>query len=162
MSGIPIPHPRGPMIKDAPDHHDAELLLRLYDLRREPVLRESRRFMTAEFWPANAAEAVALTKSDHHQNAVYRQVTTYWEMAYGMARHGIVNPDYLAEYASEGLFIFAKLQPWLAEIRAASMPTALRNAEWLATQCEEGRGRFAMARQRVAKVLAARGGERGA
>src|SRR5438552_2616505 len=51
MSGFPIPRTRGAMIKDAPDHYDAELLLRLYDLRREPLLHESRRFLTAEFWP---------------------------------------------------------------------------------------------------------------
>ncbi len=48
MTGFPIPRARGPAIKDAPDHKDAELLLRLYELRREPVLRESRKFLTAE------------------------------------------------------------------------------------------------------------------
>ena len=65
MTGIPMPHSRGPMIKDAPDHHDAELVLRLYDLRREASLREARRFITSEFWPTSAAELVAISRSDH-------------------------------------------------------------------------------------------------
>lgn len=156
MTGFPIPRARGPAIKDAPDHLDAELLLRLYELRREPVLRESRKFLTGEFWPTSALEVLALVKSDHPQNAAFRQVTGYWEMAYGMARHGIVNPDYLAEFAGEGLFIFAKIQPWLAELRQQTSPQALRNAEWIATQCETGRSLFAYYRERVGRAIAAR------
>jgi hypothetical protein len=155
MTGFQIPRTRGPTIKDAPDHYDAELLLRLYDLRREPVLRESRRFLTADFWPGSAEEVVALARPDHPQNAAFRQVTGYWEMAYGMARHGIMNPDYLAEYAGEGLFIFAKLQPWLAQLREQTSPRALVNAEWLATQSEMGRTLFGAMRQRVEQRLGA-------
>jgi hypothetical protein len=146
------------MIKDAPDHHDADLVLRLFDLRREASMREARRYVTAEFWPATVEELLAITKSDHPGNTAFRQVTGYWEMAYGMARHGIVNPDYLAEFTGEGMFVLAKVHPWLAELRAASFPTAFRNAEWLATQCDMGREIFALFRQRVEKALAARRG----
>jgi len=89
---------------------------------------------------------------------MFRQVVGYWEMAYGLARHGIVNPDYLAENAGEGIFLFAKVQPWLTELRAASSPKSLRNTEWISTQCEEGRELFAYFRQRVEKALAARRG----
>ena len=158
MSGMPVPRPRGQMIKDAPDHHDAELVLRLYDLRREPLMRESRRYVGGEFWPASADELLAILKPDHPHNAAYRQVAGYWEMAYGMARHGIVNPDYLAEFAGEGIYFFAKVQPWLAELRAASFPTAFRNTEWLATHSDTGRELFGLFRQRVEKALAARRG----
>ena len=158
MTSIPVPRTRGAMIKDSPDHHDAELVLRLYDLRREPVMRESRRFITAEFWPRSAEELLAVTKPDHPANAPYRQVAGYWEMAFSLARHGIVNPDYLAENSGEGFFVLAKAFPWLTELRAATSPRAFRNAEWLATQCEEGKALFAYFRQRVDKALAARRG----
>ena len=157
MTGIPTPRSRL-AIKDAPDHHDAELVLRLYDLRREALMRESRKFVGGEFWPASADDLLAITRADHPRNAAFRQVSGYWEMAYGMARHGIVNPDYLAEYASEGLFVFAKVQPWLTELRAASFPTAFRNTEWLATHSDTGKELFAHFRQRVEKALAARRG----
>ena len=156
MTGLPIPRARGAMIKDAPDHHDAELVLRLYELRREATMREARRFMTAEFWPDSLEAAVAITRNDHPGNAAFRQVSSYWEMAYGMARHGIVNPDYLAESTGEGLLLLAKFHPWLGEFRTAYSPRAFRHAEWLATESEEGRTIFAMFRERVAKTLAAR------
>ena len=154
MSGLPIPRIRGELIKDAPDHHDAELILRLYELRREPLMREARRYLITEFWPASLDDVLAITRADHPQNPAFRQVGSYWEMAYGMARHGIVNPDYLAENAGEGLYLFAKVHPWLAEYRAAASPRGFRNAEWLATQCEEGRNLFAFFRQRVEARLA--------
>jgi hypothetical protein len=155
---IPVPRARGAMIKDSPDHHDADLVLRLYDMRREAVLRESRRYLAAEFWPRSADELLAITKADHPGNTAFRQVAGYWEMAYGLARHGIVNPDYLAENAGEGIFLFAKIQPWLRELRATGSPKTLRNTEWISTQCEEGRELLAYFRQRVEKALAARRG----
>jgi len=158
MTGMPIPRARGAMIKDAPDHHDAELVLRLYELRREATMREARRYLVAEFWPSSREELLAITQTDHPQNAAFRQVASYWEMAYGMARHGIVNPDYLAENAGEGLYLLAKVYPWLAEYRAAAYPRGFRNAEWIATQCDEGKAIFAAFQERVAKRLAARRG----
>jgi hypothetical protein len=158
MSGISIPRARGPMIKDAPDHHDADLVLRLYDLRRESKMREARAFMAGEFWPAGAEEAVALAKHDHPKNALYRQFFGYWEMAYGMARHGIVNPDYLVEFASEGLFVFAKVHAWVEQIRAVGGPRTFRNTEWIATECEMGRVMMTELRPRIEQIRAARRG----
>lgn len=158
MTSIPMPRPRGPLIKDAPDHHDAELVLRLYDLRREASLREARRFIGSEFWPATADDLLAVTRPDHPGNVPFRQVSGYWEMAFGLARHGIVNPDYLAENTGEGMYLLAKVHPWLAQLRAASSPSAFRNSEWLATHSDTGRDIFEHFLQRVAKALAARRG----
>jgi hypothetical protein len=155
MTGMPIPRARTG-IKDAPDHHDAELVLRLYDLRRESTMREARSFIGGQFWPKTATEALALTHYEHRQNAFWRQVSGYWEMAYGMAKHGIVNPDYLAESASEGLFFYAKVQPWLAELRA-QYPRAFLNTEWIATECAAGRALVAYYREMVEKRLGVRG-----
>ncbi len=155
---IPVPRTRNAMIKDSPDHHDADLVLRLYDLRREATMREARRYIGAEFWPTSAEQLIAITRADHPGNASFRQVVTYWEMAFGLARHGIVNPDYLAENSGEGFFIFAKVYPWLEEYRTASSARAFRNAEWLSTQCEVGRDLFTFFRHRVDKAVAARRG----
>src|ERR1700738_2718709 len=61
---------------------DAEIILRLYELRRETVMREARAWVVGEFWPATADEyfAVAMNPADPH-NPFVRQVLTYWEMA---------------------------------------------------------------------------------
>ncbi|HEY8233998.1 MAG TPA: hypothetical protein VIJ10_15145, partial [Vicinamibacteria bacterium] len=70
------------MAKPTPDHHDAELLIKVYDLRRESVMRESRRAVMRDFWPTQWEDVQALLRADHPLNAAYRQVGTYWEMVY--------------------------------------------------------------------------------
>jgi hypothetical protein len=141
------------MTKNAPDHHDAELVLRIYDLRREPVMRESRDAVLREFWPRNEQEALAILAPEHPLNRAWRQTTTYWEMVYGMARHGIVHTDFLLESNGEGLFLFARVEPWLAAIRAATSPRTLRNAEWIAGSGDLARSILATFRARIAKKL---------
>ncbi|MEC7725718.1 MAG: hypothetical protein VYD05_09415, partial [Planctomycetota bacterium] len=120
------------MSKHTPDHHDAELVIKLYDLRREPVMRGSRDAINADFWPKSAEEAVAVLAPDHPLNRAYRQTSTYWEMVYGMAKHGIVHTDYLLENTGEGMLLFAKVEPYLEAVRAAAPPRVFQHAEWIA------------------------------
>jgi hypothetical protein len=143
-------------VKTKPDHHDAELLLKVYELRREPVMRESRAAINAQFWPKAYDDILAIAKPDHPLNAAYRQTSTYWEMVYGMAKHGIVNPDYWIESNGEGLFLFARVAPYLDHIRRDFSPRSFQNAEWISTSCDVGRTVFEMFQQRVDKALAAR------
>ena len=145
-----------PLPKDLPDHHDAELIIKLYDLRREPVMRASRVAMFKEYWPRTDDEAVAVFKPDHPLNAAFRQTSTYWEMVFGMAHHGIVHGDYLAENSGEGLLLFARAYPHLAAIRAAYNSRIFRHAEWVASETSAGRAIFEGARERVSRMLASR------
>lgn len=142
--------------KDFADHHDAELVLKLYELRREPVMRESRAQMVTKFLPRSFDDVMAVTKGDHPLNAAWRQCTTFWEMTYAMARHGIVNPDFLMESNGEGLLIFTRVEPWLKEYREAVSPIAFRNAEWVATECDLGRATAERFRKRFQAMLAAK------
>lgn len=144
------------MMKDAPDHLDADLILKLYDLRREESLRAAREKLTTEFWPKNAKEAVAIVALDHPLNRIYRQVSTYWEMVYRMARHGIIHGDFLVENNGEGLLLYAKVEPYLAEMRAATSPRSFQNAEWVAKEVPMGRTVADHMRARVKKTLAAK------
>ena len=145
------------MLKEAPDHHDADLVLKLYDLRREPVMRESRDAINDKFWPRNAEEAVAITAKDHPLNAAFRQTAAYWEMVYGMARHGIIHPDFLVENNVEGLFLFARIEPYLSAFRQAGSPRSFRNAEWVATNSSIGQMVMESYRARIKQVLQTRG-----
>jgi hypothetical protein len=144
------------MMKDAPDHLDADLILKLYDLRREESLRAAREKLTSEFWPKNAKEAVAVTAHEHPLNRTYRQVSTYWEMVYRMARHGIIHGDFLVENNGEGLLLYAKVEPYLTELRAATSPRSFQNAEWVAKEVPMGRTIAEHMRARVKKTLAAK------
>ena len=126
------------MPKDYPDHHDAELVLKLYELRREPVLREARKTMNVWF-PKTAEEFTAITKPDHPDNAAFRQVAGYWDMAFGMVRHGVIHGEFLAENSGEGLWFYARVERFLPELRKATSPRAFMNAEWVATNTEFGK-----------------------
>lgn len=127
------------MLKESPDHLDADLIIKLYDLRRDPVMRESRRLIATEYWPKSADEAVAVLKPAHPLNTAWRQVAGYWEMVYSMARHGIINGDFLVENNGEGLLHFTRAEPYLDALRKAASPRLLRNAQWVATNTEMGR-----------------------
>ena len=121
-----------------PDYHDADLILRVYEMRRETKTRENRDKINFGFWPKSYDDVKAVQQSDHELNQAWRQLSGYWEMVYGIARNGIVNPDYWVENNGEGLFFYAKVAPYLAQMREDS-PLALQNVEWAATQTERGR-----------------------
>ena len=140
------------LTKDYPDHHDAELVLKLYDLRRENIMRDSRAAISAKYWPKSADEAVAVMKPDHPLNAAFRQVVTYWEMVYGMVKWGILHADFTLESSSEGLYVFAKAERYLEQIRAGN-PSYFVNAEWVTTHSETGRRHLERYRERVRRMV---------
>jgi hypothetical protein len=97
---------------------DAEIILKLYDLRREEVMRKARLWVIGEFWPTSVADylAVATNRSDPH-NAYLRQVNSYWEMAAAFVLHGTVSADLFIDCNQEGLLLLAKYEPILEEMR---------------------------------------------
>jgi hypothetical protein len=139
-------------IKAAPDHHDAELVLKLYDLRRETVMRQSRSAI-GQFLPRTWEDIQSVTQPANALNPAWRQCTSYWEMAYGMARFGIVNPDYLAENTGEGLFLFAKVEPHLERYRKEISPLAFHNAQWLLTNSTSARRLLEIIQGRLRKLM---------
>ncbi len=137
-----------------PTHEDAELVLRLYELRREAVMRESRKTIAA-WMPRSFEEVVAITKAEDPRNAAWRQVSSYFEMAYGFARHGIVPADFLAENTGEGFLLYAKIEPHLKEFRAQISPTAFRNSEWMLKKSAVAKERLKLFQKRLAAMSAA-------
>jgi ADP-glucose pyrophosphorylase len=129
-------------------HHDVEIVLKAYELRRDPLMRESRDKMNRQFQPQSLEDLQAVLIPNHPFNASYRQVSTYWEMVYSFARYGAINPDFLAESNSEGLLLFAKVFPFLPQLRETA-PTAFRNAEWLVANSPLAAERFEIMKKRV-------------
>jgi hypothetical protein len=125
---------------------DAEIILGLYQLRTEAVMRQARAWMTGEFWPKTADEffAVALNPKDPH-NAWLRQVLSYWEMAAAMVLHGAVSAELFVDCNGEGFFLLAKFAPILQAVRE-KMPTLLIKTTELVN-------RFSAAAQRYEAVL---------
>ena len=144
------------MSKEKPDHHDAELLLKLYDLRRESVMRQSRTAIGG-WYPRNWDDFIAITHPTHPLNAAWRQTSSYWEMTYSMARHGIVHADFFIENNAEGLFLFAKVSPYLERFRKEVSPSAFTNAEWITQESAVGKQRFETIKKRVAQMMQTHG-----
>jgi hypothetical protein len=115
---------------------DAQLLLQLYDLRRETVMRKARNFIIGEFWPATYDEfkAVASAFGSEH-NAYFRQVLTYWDMACAMVVQGAIDEDLFFKTNGEPYFIYAKYKQFIAQTRKDfGNPEFLFHIEQLATK----------------------------
>lgn len=141
------------MLKSIPDYQDADLVLRLYEMRREALMRESRNIVGGKFFPKTFDDIKEVIAPEHPFNAAYRQVSSYWEMVFGLAKHGIVNADYLVENSVEGLFLFAKVHPFLEQFRAELFPLAFQNVEWAVNNCEAGKKYFAFVQARIQKIM---------
>ena len=127
---------------------DAEIILRLYELRTEAEMRKARAWMTGEFWPASAEEffAVASNPSDPH-NPWLRQVLTYWEMAAAMVLHGAVSAELFVDCNAEGFFLLSKFAPILEAVRERNPLFLVKTSELV--------NRFSAASQRYEAVLKA-------
>jgi hypothetical protein len=119
-------------------------------------MRESRTAINAKFWPRNSEEAIAITASDHPLNVAFRQTSGYWEMVYGMARHGIIHPDFLVENNGEGLLLYARIEPYLGAFRQATSPRSFRNAEWVVSHSAAGQALMEGYRARIKRMLEGR------
>ena len=101
-----------------PNADDALVILKLYKLRGEPVMRAARKFMTSEFWPQNYDEfKAALTAFGTEQNAWLRQSLTYWNMAAAMVLQGVVNEDLFFACNGEPYFLWAKFGEYIPQAR---------------------------------------------
>ena len=111
-------------------YHDAELILKLYDLRREPVMRQARDFV-ATFAPTSIDELMAVTFAfGTKENAYVRQVLGYWEMVASLIVHGTLNAELAQDTLGEMYFVYARVQPFLKEIRQRlNSPEFLQNVE---------------------------------
>jgi hypothetical protein len=122
---------------------DAELMLKLYDLRRETVMRQARNFI-AGFNPQSADEVVAVFQaSGTPENAYIRQVISFWEMCASFVLRGALHEGLFIDNGGEMFFVFAKFAPFLAEIREKmGQPQFLSKAEEVINHTEEARERL--------------------
>ncbi len=135
-----------------PGFQDAELILRLYEMRREEVMRRSRDAISFGFWPRSFDDIVAILDFGHADNAAWRQVVSYWEMVFGFGQRGIIEPELLVENSGEGILLYTKVRPFLDPIRESS-PTAFQHTEWAATQTANGRQRVEFFERRFGDKL---------
>jgi len=100
---------------------DAELILKLYEMRREETLRRSRRFMVFDFQPKTLDELRVVSRDLGSQhNAAWRQVLGYWEMAASLVLRGGLDADLFLDSNGEGILIYAKYHHFHVETEQQS------------------------------------------
>lgn len=131
---------------------EAGLILKLYELRREETMRKARNWYFLEFNPQSLADINSAMFSEHSGHL--RMVMTYWDMAAALVNHGAISADLFNETNGEQFSVFAKLEPFLGEMRTAYAPQILANLEKLVDATPDGRQRLATIRERMKGIQA--------
>ena len=131
----------------------AELILQLYESRREPELRAARDWWVTRFHPTSAKDVLRTWTS--RESAPYRMVTTYWEMAASFVTAGAIDAGMFHAANTEYLAVYAKLRPFLTEVRElAAYPKYLEHLERVVMQLPDADARLAPIQRYLARRAA--------
>ena len=121
------------MEKAKATYDDANLILRLYELRRDERLRAARAWFSANFKVKTLDELQKLCPTGSDANASYRMMTTYWEMVASFITGGVLHPELFYQSGRELLFCYERVRDLLPALREAyKNPTELGNLETVA------------------------------
>jgi|SRR5271155_1278840 len=139
-------------------HHDAEIILKLYEIRTEATIRKARAWMTSGFWPKNEEELLAVvTAFGTEPNAYFRQVISYWEMATSFALSGAVDERLYCDSSGELFFLYAKYGQYIPRVReATNNPLFMAKMEKLISRNPEHRERVERLKVNVQHLAAKR------
>ena len=129
----------------------AELILKLYDLRREETMRKARNWMFT-FNPASA-EDVGKTMMDPEFGGYLRMVLSYWDMAAALVNHGAIDTDMFNDTVGEHIGVYAKIQPFIEDLRKEwQMPEAFAHLEKVIMDRPDGAERVKRTQEWIKQV----------
>jgi len=130
-------------------HEDADLILKLYDLRREPVMREARNWMFT-FNPTSVEDVMATMVGEHSGHL--RMVISYWDMACALVNNGAIDEELFNQTNGEHIFVYMKIQPVIEGLRAMfDNQEFLKNLETVVKRIPEIEAKLPVMRERMAK-----------
>jgi len=131
----------------------AELILRLYELRRETVMREARSFVGGSFLPQSDDELVAVVTKGGKETGFVLQVYGYWDMVCAFVLHGMLSEPLVYDTCQEMYFQFAKIHPYLKGFRQKiNLPEWMQSLEKVAAGSPRGRKRLALMRANLEQM----------
>jgi hypothetical protein len=134
---------------------DANLILKLYELRREEKLRAARAWFTGAFRPQSAQDILDTMAGEN--SAYMRMVVSYWEMAAALVNHGTIDLNLFCETNGEQFLVFAKIEPFLSALREKfGNPRMFSNLEKLVNEAPNGKEAVARWQARWAAEAAAK------
>lgn len=133
----------------------ADLIMKLYDLRREPTMRDARNWYVS-FFPESAQD-VMQTMVEPKTSAYYRMVVSYWEMAASFVARGAIDEDMFLDSNGESLMVYAKIEPYVDEIRTLlGNPKYLINLEKVAMKQPDAKEAMVRRRALLRQMMEAR------
>ncbi len=99
-------------------HEQVNLMLRLYDIRREPRLREARDWYIRNFRPTSLEDVTNLAAPNSEESAFMRMVLSYWDMAANIVNRGLIDEEFFFESTGEQWIVFERVRPIVAAWRA--------------------------------------------
>lgn len=135
----------------------AELILKLYELRRETVMREARAYIGGKFLPQSADEIFEIVSGGAKEGAFVLQVYGYWDMVAAFVASGALDSQLVYDTCQEMYFQYAKIQPFLAELRTRmNLPEFLISIEKLVDGSAAGRRRLKVMKKNLSVMVRAR------
>ena len=135
-------------------HEDADLILKLYDLRREPVMREARNWMFT-FNPTTIQDVMQTMVGEHSGHL--RMVISYWDMACAFVNNGVIDEELFNQTNGEHIFVYMKMEPVIEEVRKMfDNPDFLKNLETVVKRIPDIETKLPQMRERMAGFAAAR------
>ncbi len=132
---------------------DAKLILHLYELRREEVMRKARGFFLGpDFTPTSADDIKNTLLGDPQKSAYFRQASSYWDMTAALVNHGTIDPALFFETNGEYLAIWAKIGDFITELRGIFGPQYMQNLEKLVNATPNGATRIDMFKARFKQM----------
>jgi len=123
----------------------ASVVLKLYELRTEPALREARAWFAFEFHPTSARDVLSTWLGPGHESAPFRMVTSYWDMAASLVLQGAIPAEMFNAANTEHIILYAKLRPFLAEVREkTNYPDYLASIERVVQSMPDAEQRIAI------------------
>jgi hypothetical protein len=132
-------------------YKDADLILKLYDLRREKTMRDARNWFFT-FNPQSPEDFLEVLTSD--KSGLYRMVISYWDMACSLVNNGAIDADMFNDANGEHIFVYAKMEPWIPMLREQmGAPNFLSHLEKTVTAIPDYEQRLQVIRDRIAKMI---------
>ncbi len=137
------------MERSVPTYEDAQLILKLYDLRRDEKLRTAREWFIQKFFPSKV-EDLPTSAVAGQDNVFFRMVTSYWEMAASFVARGVLNVDLFLDSSGEMLIVWTKLEPFIPHLRQTmNNPLFLASMEKVVESSPRARERIGAVRHRI-------------
>jgi hypothetical protein len=132
-------------------YKDADLILKLYDLRREKTMRDARNWFFT-FDPKGPQDFLEVLTSD--KSGLYRMVISYWDMACSLVNNGAIDPDMFNDANGEHIFVYAKMEPFIPILREQlGAPQFLAHLEKTVKAIPDYEQRIATIRERMGKLI---------